>query len=93
MGTKVICIEGLDGSGKTTLINTLDNALCEQELNVKIISPFNICSYGRIFKSDMLNSKDNFLELTGMAHMHGRLQTEVAKLVKEGHYDVIILAW
>ena len=91
MGTKVICIEGLDGSGKTTLINTLDNALCEQESNVKIISPFDICPYGRSFKSDILNTKDHFLELTGMAHMLGRFQLELIKLIKENKYDVIIL--
>lgn len=91
MGTKVICIEGLDGSGKTTLINTLDNALCEQELNVKVVSPFNICSYGITFKSDVLNTKDHFLELTGMVHMLGRFQLFLANLVKENKYDVIIL--
>ena len=91
MGTKVICIEGLDGSGKTTLINTLYNALCEQELNVKIISPFDICPYGRTFKSDILNTKNHFLELTGMAHMLGRFQVALAKMIKESKYDVIIL--
>lgn len=91
MGTKVICIEGLDGSGKTTLINTLGNVLCEQELNVKIISPFDICSYGRTFKSDILNTKNHFLELTGMSHMLGRFQIALAKIIKENKYDVIIL--
>ena len=91
MGTKVICVEGLDGSGKTTLVNTLDNVLCERELNVKIISPFDICSYGRTFKSDILNTKNHFLELTGMSHMLGRFQIALAKMITESKYDVIIL--
>lgn len=91
MGTKVICIEGLDGSGKTTLINNLDQALCEQELNVKILSAFDIVQYGRKFKSDTLNSRNHFLELTGMAYMLHNLQNHVSALVREAKYDVIIL--
>lgn len=93
MDTKIICIEGLDGSGKTTLINKLDVVLCNQELNVNVLTPFMVAEYGNRLKSDILNSKNHFRELTGMSYLLYSLQNHIEEdLIRtKNKYDIIIL--
>lgn len=93
MDTKIICIEGLDGSGKTTLINKLDTVLYDKKLNVNIMTPFMVTDYGSQLKSDILNSKNHFRELTGMSYLLYSLQSKIEEHLNniKNKYDVIIL--
>ena len=89
--TKIICIEGLDGSGKTTLIDRVKKKLEADGQKVLLTSPFLTTDYDVQFKSDILNSKDVFLETTGMANILYRFQNHLRKLIDSNDYDVILI--
>ena len=89
--TKIICIEGLDGSGKTTLIDRVKKKLEADGQKVLLTSPFLTTDYDVQFKSDILNSKDIFLETTGMANVLYRFQNHLRKLIDSNEYDVILI--
>ena len=78
---RLICIEGLDGSGKTTLIDRVKKKLEADGQKVLLTSPFLTTDYDVQFKSDILNSKDVFLETTGMANILYRFQNYLHKLI------------
>ena len=89
--TKIICIEGLDGSGKTTLMDRVKKKLEADGQKVLLTSPFLTTDYDVQFKSDILNSKDIFLETTGMANVLYRFQNYLQKLIDSNEYDVILI--
>ena len=88
---RLICIEGLDGSGKTTLIDRVKKKLEADGQKVLLTSPFLTTDYDVQFKSDILNSKDIFLETTGMANVLYRFQNYLQKLIDSNEYDVILI--
>ncbi len=89
--TKLICIEGLDGSGKTTIMEKLRAKYEEEGLKVLVTSPFLTTDYDVKLKSDILNSKDLLIELTGMANVLFRFQNYLKKQVDSKEYDIIIM--
>ena len=56
-----------------------------------LTSPFLTTDYDVQFKSDILNSKDVFLETTGMANILYRFQNYLRKLIDSNEYDVILI--
>ena len=89
--TKLICIEGLDGSGKTTIMKKLKERYEEHGIKALFTSPFLTTDYDVQFKMDLLNSKDHLIELTGMSNVLLRFQNYLKKMVEKKEYDVIVM--
>ena len=89
--TKIICIEGLDGSGKTTVMNKLMEKYEEKGIKALLTSPFLVTPYDVQLKIDILNSKDHLIELTGMSNILFRFQDYLKKTIEKNEYDVIVI--
>jgi dTMP kinase len=86
----IVSFEGIDGSGKSTMINTVKEFLMAQGLTVEVVSPFSATVLGKATRELVLDSSNYVSSNTEVLAMMGSVSA-LSDYMKQSTADFILI--
>lgn len=86
----IVSFEGIDGSGKSTMINTVKEFLIAQGLTVEVVSPFSATVLGKATRELVLDSSNYVSGNTEVLAMMGSVSA-LSDYMKQSTADFILI--
>jgi dTMP kinase len=86
----IVSFEGIDGSGKSTMINTVKEFLIAQGLTVEVVSPFSATVLGKATRELVLDSSNYVSGNTEVLAMMGSVSA-LSDYMKQSTVDFILI--